>query len=165
MPLLVYFNNMWNGSASGCMIDTQPSIGVEASIKGTARLNESVQISLPTEYLKPTMLVNSPLEVQGLGELLEATPKARARMALDVAVNTLSQDDVTGAVLEAKIEGDYTLKQILRILASYVAGKTNITDLGGGLATVNFRDLADTKNRITGSMDGSERTSVTVNGE
>lgn len=162
MPILSYLNNIWYGSASGAMEDTQPIIGVEAGIKGYARLNESVQITLPTEYLKPTRLVNSPLEVQGLGELLEATPKARARMALDVAVNILSQDDVTGAVLEAKIEGNYTLKEVLRILVAFVAGKTDIEDLGGGNATVKFRDLLDTKDRITGSMSGSERTDVTI---
>jgi hypothetical protein len=37
-----------------------------------------------------------------------------------------------------------------------------ITDLGGGLATVNFRDISDTKNTVVADMTNSERTDVTL---
>ena len=162
MPILTYFNNMFYGSASAAMVDESVAT-TSLDIKGNATIFESVQIELPTPYLKPTRLVNSPLIVQGLGEMQEATPKGRGRMALDVRVNQLTQDDVTGAVLEAKVEGTMTLKSAIRLILSVLAGKTSITDLGEGEALVKFRDIADTKDRISASMTGSERTNVTLN--
>jgi hypothetical protein len=60
------------------------------------------------------------------------------------------------------IESGYTASDILKVLAAFAAGKTSITALGGGDATVVFRDLGDTKDRIEAGMEGSERTSVTL---
>lgn len=60
------------------------------------------------------------------------------------------------------IESGYTAAEILRLLAAYAAGKTTITDLGGGSATVQFIGLDGATVRIEGDMDGSERTSVTL---
>jgi hypothetical protein len=59
------------------------------------------------------------------------------------------------------IESGFTAAQIMRLLAAVAAGKTSIVDLGGGLAEVTIRDLADTKDRIVADMTGSERTTVT----
>ena len=60
------------------------------------------------------------------------------------------------------IESGYTAAEVMRILAAVAVGKTTITDLGGGNATVAFRDQADTKNRILADMTGSERTDITL---
>jgi hypothetical protein len=60
------------------------------------------------------------------------------------------------------IEGTYTAEEVMRILLSVAAGKTHIVDHGGGVATVTFRDQADTRDRITADMDGSERTTTTL---
>lgn len=62
------------------------------------------------------------------------------------------------------IESGYTAEEVLRILLAVAAGKTTVTDLGGGLATVAFRDISDTKDRISASMTDSERTSVAIDG-
>jgi len=52
-----------------------------------------------------------------------------------------------------------TLRQALRILLAASAGKSS----GGGTSTVNFRDLADSKNRISATVDSNgNRTSVTL---
>lgn len=59
-------------------------------------------------------------------------------------------------------DGTYTIEDLLKIMAAIMAGKTTITDLGGGLATVAFRDLADSLNRVVANMDESKRTSVTI---
>lgn len=67
-----------------------------------------------------------------------------------------------GLNLNDIIEGSITLRDVLRLLSAVHFGKTEIIDLGGGLATVRFRDQADTKNRIEADMDGSERTSITL---
>lgn len=59
------------------------------------------------------------------------------------------------------IEGTYTAADIMKILAAVSAGKTTITDLGSGNATVTFRNLGDTKDRSVFDMVGSERTDRT----
>lgn len=59
------------------------------------------------------------------------------------------------------IESGYTAAEILRLLASVAAGKTTVDDLGGGYATVTFRDLSDTKDRVVADMVNSERSDVT----
>lgn len=67
-------------------------------------------------------------------------------------------DDVWNYVLETGL----TAKMMMRILTAIAAGKTDINNLGGGNAQVKFRDMNDTKNRVTADMTGSERTSVTL---
>ena len=48
-------------------------------------------------------------------------------------------------------------------MASVLAGKTNITDLGGSNASVVFRNLSDTIDKVEATINGSERTAVTIN--
>jgi hypothetical protein len=85
--------------------------------------------------------------------------QAIATMGAVGKVNSLSQTDVTGAVLEAEIEPGVSLKQVLRVLVSVAAGKT-VIDTSGPSPVVRFRDLIDAKNRVTATMDGSERVAV-----
>lgn len=59
------------------------------------------------------------------------------------------------------IDSGYTAGEILAILAAVSAGRTQITDLGGGNATVAFRDLGNTLDRVEADVTGSERTNVT----
>lgn len=87
---------------------------------------------------------------------------ARGTIAGTVKIGSITQDDVTGAVLEAPVEGDLTVRQALRVLLAVAAGKSTVTDLGGGAATVTFRDQSDTTDRITATMAGSERTDVVL---
>ena len=54
------------------------------------------------------------------------------------------------------------IKDALKLILSINVGKTNITSLGGGGATVKFRDINDTKDRVTATMANSERTNVST---
>ncbi len=84
------------------------------------------------------------------------------------AVNTVN--DKTGyslssagidAIIDDVIEGTLTLRQAVRIFLSALAGKSS----GGGTSTITFRDLADTKNRISATVDADgNRTAVTLDG-
>jgi hypothetical protein len=58
------------------------------------------------------------------------------------------------------IEGTYTAAEVMRLLASVAAGKTDIVDNGNGSATVKFRDVNDTVDRVVVEMQGSKRTDV-----
>lgn len=60
------------------------------------------------------------------------------------------------------IESGYTADEVLRILLAVSAGKTTVTDLGGGAATVVFRDQGDTKDRVSVDMQDSDRETVTL---
>jgi hypothetical protein len=57
------------------------------------------------------------------------------------------------------VDGTYTARQLLRLLASALAAKSS----GGGTTVVTFRDVADTKDRIVATVDaGGNRTAVTL---
>lgn len=61
------------------------------------------------------------------------------------------------------IEGSLSASDVLKLLLAIQAGRTSITDLGGGNASVKFKDLTGTVDRVTASVTGSERTAVTLN--
>jgi hypothetical protein len=56
---------------------------------------------------------------------------------------------------DVKVEGDMTLGQALQVLAAVATGKTDITG-----SIVKFRDLSDTKDRVTAEMSGNERIDI-----
>lgn len=65
------------------------------------------------------------------------------------------------AILDDIIEGTLTLRQAQRIMLAALAGKS----AGGGTGTITYRDLADTKNRISATVDANRnRTVVTRDG-
>ena len=70
----------------------------------------------------------------------------------------MSTANVGDAVLAGIVEGQYTLKQVLQVLAAVAAGKTTIS----AGPTVVFRDLEDSVDRVEADMTGSTRTSVTI---
>ena len=62
------------------------------------------------------------------------------------------------AVLDDVVEGSTTLRQAVRLMLAVAAGKSS----GGGSTTITFRDLADTKARVTATVDANRnRTAVT----
>lgn len=75
--------------------------------------------------------------------------------ALFGALNNISVANILAGV----IEGSLTLKDVLRLILAANAGKSS----GGGTTTVTFRDNADTKNRISATVNSSgNRTAVTL---
>jgi hypothetical protein len=82
--------------------------------------------------------------------------------------NELQLDDVPGLIaalndisvadiLAGNIEGAVDLENVLQVVLAFCAGKCN----GGGTATINFRDQADSKNRIQLTVDGDGDRSAT----
>jgi len=99
-------------------------------------------------------------EVQsGCTDALNAyDPPTDAEMdAAFAALNDISVADV----LAGTVEGSLTLQQVLRLALAALAGKST----GGGTTTVTFRDNADSKARITATVDASgNRTAMTLDG-
>lgn len=64
-------------------------------------------------------------------------------------------------ILDEVVEGTLTMRQMLRIFLSKLAGEAS----GGGSTTINFRDNADSKNRISMTVDvNGNRSAVTLDG-
>lgn len=78
------------------------------------------------------------------------------------AGQNLVENNTMLLALTGAIEGSYTSSDLLRIIAAVAAGKTRITDLGGGAAHVEFDAVDGSEVRVAAEMDGSERTAVTI---
>ena len=68
---------------------------------------------------------------------------------------------VVDDVWDEAMEGAVTAREQMNIQTAFAAGKSN----GGGTATINFRDQADSKNRIAATVDANgNRTAIAVDG-
>jgi hypothetical protein len=80
-------------------------------------------------------------------------------LATGADVPTAAQN--AGAVGARVVEGTLTQDEITRIILAVEAGKA----AGGGTTTITFRDQADTKDRVTATVDeNGNRTAITVDG-
>jgi hypothetical protein len=64
---------------------------------------------------------------------------------------------------DALIEGSVTAEEALKTILSVLAGKTIIVPGASNSATVKFRDVNDTRDSVTATMNGSQRTNVILN--
>jgi len=139
-------------SATGTATNTSPLAG----LVGEGRIG-AVNTIAPTAYAR----ISDGRRLAAVNTAVNTSPiaaiRGEGRIAAVGKVNELSQDDVTGAVLEATVESGITLKQALRALLAVAVGKT---DISGSIVT--FRDPNDTTDRVVASMTGSERTTVTL---
>lgn len=154
--LLPYTAGVYYGAGCGAAVDSVAPSGA-AAIKATGRM-AAVHTTVPTGYAR--VVIGRRLAAFSVAiATAVAAIKGRGRIAAIGKVNELSQDDVTGAVLEAQVEGTLTVKQSLRIILAALAGKTT----GAGTTNQKFRDLADTKDRIAGTLDSNgNRTGITL---
>ncbi len=105
----------------------------------------------------------------GAGEIDTAGGKVAlvdgAITAAVIATGAIDADalaaDAVDEIWDEVLEGSLTGRQIVRIMLAALAGKSS----GGGSSTIKFRDAADTKDRISATVDGNRnRTAVTVDG-
>jgi hypothetical protein len=70
--------------------------------------------------------------------------------------------EIADAVHDEVVESTLTFRQMLRIFMSVLTGKSS----GGGTTTIIFQDIADTKARITATVDADgNRTNIVTDGE
>jgi hypothetical protein len=101
-------------------------------------------------------LISAYADLLGQGQITQAQARGRLRAFARIKVNELSQDDVTGAVLEARIEGTLTLKQALRLLLAVAQGDGTNLDTNPA-----FKSLDGSKTRVAGTRSGGTRTITT----
>ena len=153
--LLPYTTHVYYGPGAAAQV-TQAAGAVEAQARGFARAGQVTQGVGSVPFAKPTRLRGSVLAVMAVGALVRALPKARVRPGVLIRVNELSQDDVTGAVLEAVIEDGLSLKEALRLLLAYAAG-----DATGLDTNPIFRSMDGSKTRLAGTISSGTRTITT----
>ena len=69
--------------------------------------------------------------------------------------------DAVDEILDEVVEGSLTLRHAIKLFLAALAGKSS----GGGTATLIFRDNADSKARITATVDASgNRSAMTLDG-
>lgn len=62
------------------------------------------------------------------------------------------------SVLDDPVEGTYTMREALRIMLAVLAGKAS----GGGTATIVFRDVNDSKDRVEATVDVNGNRSTVI---
>lgn len=150
----------------GLLADLSASIGVtDAQLAAVAGLAADISASMSITDAQLGAIVSLVAALSAQGYVSTADDLATADMSANItSVTELSPTSLANAVWAKLVDGSYSAEEVIALLASVAAGKTSITDLGGGNATVVFRDLDDTKDRITASLTGSERTSLTIDG-
>lgn len=120
----------------------------------------TVTFTLGTPTLGAVAEMTGPTSVTfSLAGLIRAT----GALAGDITPFTeLSPESLANAVANLAIDGDYSLREVLRVLVAVAAGLDTVTDLGGGETEVVFRDLSDLLDRVTATLTGEERTAVVL---
>lgn len=78
------------------------------------------------------------------------------------ALNNLTSGEVGDAVLDEVVEGAYTLRQLVRLIVSALAGKLS----GAATTEISIRDLADSKDRVVATVDADgNRTALTLDAD
>lgn len=105
--------------------------------------------------------------ITSCGDLSPESLAAAVWNSLAVAFNNpgtmgelLNNASAGGNPWAVTLEGTFTAQDMMKILVAVAAGQSEITDLGGGAATVVFRDLSDTLDRVSADMLNSERVGV-----
>lgn len=160
MPLASTAALQWYGPACAALV-SEPGVGYlhEATPHQTISIGVTGVGVADAPVLRPYRGRMAAATAVGTGYLHQALPMRRVRAALEVLVSQLSQDDVTGAVLEAQVEGTLTMKEALRLLLAYAAG--NATGLDGNPV---FKSLDGSKTRLAGTLSAGARNITTRDG-
>jgi hypothetical protein len=129
-------------------LSTLDAAGVRSAV-GLAAANLDTQLTAIDDFLDTEIAA-----IKAKTDNLPATPAAAGdQMALTAAA--------IDAILDDAMEGTLTVRQALRIILAAAAGKL----AGAATTSVTVRDQADTKNRISATVDADgNRSAVTVDG-
>jgi len=153
VPALSAFNGKVAARLGGSSELTATVVGVgvlTATIQGDSTVTASPYLALVGNA---TLQADSSITatIVGKGKLSARIDAGAQPSAFDIA------QEVLGSVIEAGVD----LRSVLRLLSAVAVGKTDI-DTSGADPVVTFRDLDDTKDRVTATMLGSERATVVL---
>lgn len=134
-----------------------------ADMRGTDSALTSLGSSAPADWINAAAIATNALD--GKGDWNTTTPLSAAgvRSAVGLAAANLDTqlDGIPDAVLDEAdgVETGVTLRQAMRLNLAAAAGKLS----GAATTTIAIRDVGDTKDRITATVDADgNRTAVTT---
>lgn len=171
-------------------VNAEVDSALDTAVPGTPTANsineriKAIDDKLPSAaYLTGTATSNGVLDALGAGIITAAAIASGAITDVKIATDaitaakiatdaiteiqnglaTSAQLGTNGSALSAiparTVEGTIDEIEAARLILAAIAGKST----GGGTATITFRDVADSKARITATVDGSgNRTAVTL---
>jgi hypothetical protein len=146
---------MWSGGGSLsdgkliALVDYDPSVIDKAGYELSAAGNAAVVTEMDA----------ASTQLAGIKAKTDNLPAAPAAVS-DIPTATQNADALLDRV--DAVETGLTARQAWRLILAAVQGKLSIVDNGDGTKTVTMRDLADTKNRISATVDANgQRTAVT----
>ncbi len=156
----------------GKYLDAQVSLisGGGGSSDWTATEKENIRYRLGVDGTATAPVANTP-NLGDVGITQVGADKVWGTTSRTITGGTVTTNtDKTGyalstagvdAILDDTVEGSLTMRQMVRIMASALAGKA----AGGGTTTITFTGLDGTTTRITATVDANgNRSAVTVNG-
>jgi hypothetical protein len=132
-------------SASGTTAITFTATGnLRAALAASGTTSLSITTSVATLGAVADLLGTAAITINA-----NATPSAIGHMSGSTADGgALTGESIASAVWERIVDAGYTAEEILRIIAAVTAGKSS-----GGPGSPVFRDLGDTKDRVSGTAD------------
>ena len=93
-------------------------------------------------------------------DLNDASPNVTvADIATDAITAAALKADAVDEILDEVVVGTYTMRQLLAVMASALAGKVS----GGGTSTITFRGINDASDVIVATVDASgNRSALTI---
>lgn len=133
--------------------------GYNTNIATTTWASASRDLTDKTNYgLSASALTEISANVPAASSIWSYTTRALSSSA--IAASTITADFVD-IILDEQIEGTYTMRQLLRLFGSVLMGKAS----GGGTASITFRDINDSVNRVVATVDSvGNRTAITLTG-
>lgn len=110
--------------------------------------------TLATQALLTTVAGYLDTEIAAIKARTDLIPASPAAVGSAMTLNAAGVD----LILDDVVDGAYTLRQVLRLYASAMTAKCS----GLGTATAVFRDISDTKDRITATVDADGNRSAVV---
>lgn len=161
-------SNVITAAATAADFTTEVTSGLALSSQVDALEAAATAIEADTQDIQsrlPAALVSGRIDAS-VGAMAANTLTASA-LAADAAteiaagISVPSAGTVADAVWDVVLEGTETAADQVRLIASFAAGDATVQDGDGSYA---FRDKADTKDRIAGTVSGTDRTVTTRDG-
>lgn len=143
LSMIVQLASALDGTGS-LTASMQASLNLAADLAGSGSLSAALNILAQlTAALTSVSSVSADL-------------KGTLYLSADIYVNQseATAEQIAAAVWNSIAEGSFTYEEVVRIIAASAAGKTSNSGK-------TFRDLSDTKDRITGTVTGDDRTAAT----
>jgi len=142
-----------NGFAAGSTY----SLYAAAVVNGATGRDGIGEFAGTTQTVDDAAPVGAAMTLTGDYDAAKSAAPAGAAMAL----TTTERNSTADALLDRAggVESGFTLRQVLRLLASVLLSKIS----GAGTGTEVFRDINNTKNRVTSTVDANgNRTAITL---